>query len=80
MDPFAEASLYENFANLSKGKTTILISHRLSSCVNADLILVMREGKIVEQGKHEELLAQNGYYAKMFLLQANSYQKGTVLS
>ncbi|MEC0331856.1 ABC transporter ATP-binding protein/permease [Paenibacillus macerans] len=80
LDPFAEASLYENFANLSKGKTTILISHRLSSCVNADLILVMREGKIVEQGKHEELLAQNGYYAKMFLLQANSYQKGTVLS
>lgn len=80
LDPFAEASLCENFANLSKGKTTILISHRLSSCVNADLILVMREGKIVEQGKHEELLAQNGYYAKMFLLQANSYQKGTVLS
>ncbi|SDG58877.1 ATP-binding cassette, subfamily B [Fontibacillus panacisegetis] len=73
LDPFAEASLYKKFTELSNGKTTIIISHRLSSCINADLILVMKQGKIVEQGSHKELLSLDGYYAKMFNLQAKNY-------
>ncbi|MNW40094.1 putative ABC transporter ATP-binding protein [compost metagenome] len=79
LDPFAEASLYKKFTELSNGKTTIIISHRLSSCIDADLILVMRQGKIVEQGNHNELLSLDGYYAKMFNLQAKNYHSANTV-
>ena len=49
-----------------KGKTTFVIAHRLSTIRDADLILVMNEGSIVEQGKHDELLKQNGFYASLY--------------
>ena len=49
-----------------KGKTSFVIAHRLSTIRNADLILVMKDGNIVEQGKHEELLAKNGFYASLY--------------
>ena len=52
--------------NLTRGRTSFVIAHRLSTIKNADLILVMRDGNIVEQGKHEELLAQNGFYASLY--------------
>ncbi|MFW5437565.1 ABC transporter ATP-binding protein [Paenibacillus apiarius] len=78
LDPMAEANLYKTFAELSVGKTTIMISHRLSSCVNADLILVMKSGRIIEQGTHAELMRLNGEYADMFNIQAEGFQFAAV--
>ena len=48
------------------GRTSFIIAHRLSTIRDADLILVMKDGDIVEQGKHEELLARNGFYANLY--------------
>ena len=51
---------------LTEGKTSFIIAHRLSTIKNADLILVMKDGNIVEQGNHEELMKQNGFYANLY--------------
>ena len=51
---------------LTKGRTSFIIAHRLSTIKNADLILVMREGNIVEQGNHEELMQKGGAYAQLY--------------
>jgi len=51
---------------LTKGKTSFIIAHRLSTIKNADLILVMKEGNIIEQGNHEQLLSKNGFYAELY--------------
>jgi ATP-binding cassette subfamily B protein len=53
-------------ANLMKGRTSFVIAHRLSTIKDADLILVMKDGDIIEQGNHKELLAQNGFYASLY--------------
>mgnify|MGYP000039622581 CR=1 FL=1 len=52
--------------NLMRGRTSFVIAHRLSTIRNADLILVMKDGDIVEQGNHEELLEKNGFYANLY--------------
>ena len=52
--------------NLMKGRTSFIIAHRLSTIKDADLILFMKDGDIVEQGNHQELLAKGGYYAELY--------------
>ena len=51
---------------LTEGRTSFIIAHRLSTIKNADLILVMKEGNIIEQGNHEELMSKNGAYAELY--------------
>jgi len=70
LDVRAEAELYEHFLDLTRGRTTILVSHRFSTVRLASRICVLAGGRVVEHGGHEELLAQGGRYAHMFRLQA----------
>ena len=60
---------------MRKGRTTIAIAHRLSTIQDANLILVLHQGEIVEKGTHQELLAQGGLYHKMFLLQNGAVER-----
>ena len=73
LDPIAEYELNLAMREASSHKTVIFISHRLSTTVGADRIYVMENGRIVEDGTHEELMAMNGTYAYMFRLQAKKY-------
>ena len=66
VDTRTEEQIQEAMDNLTRGRTSFVIAHRLSTIKNADLILVMRDGNIVEQGNHEQLLAQNGFYATLY--------------
>ncbi len=74
LDPIAEYKMYENLIKVTENKTVIYISHRLSSAVLSDRIYVLGNGTILESGSHQELMAQNGEYSKMFTLQASSYK------
>ncbi len=66
VDTRAEQLIQDAFAKLTTGKTSFIIAHRLSTIREADLILVMKDGNIVEQGKHDELIAMNGNYAELY--------------
>lgn len=77
LDPIAEYNLNQAMMNAAKHKTVIFISHRLSTTIIADKIYVMENGGIIESGSHEELMKQNGTYAKMFRLQAEKYKTET---
>ena len=74
LDPIAEYKMYENLIDVTRDKTVIYISHRLSSAVLSDRIYVLGNGTILESGSHAELMAQGGEYSKMFTLQASSYK------
>ena len=74
LDPIAEYKMYENLIDVTRDKTVIYISHRLSSAVLSDRIYVLGNGTILESGSHAELMAQEGEYSKMFTLQASSYK------
>lgn len=74
VDAIAEHDLFQRFRQLTQGKMTFLVSHRFSTVRIADRIVVLADGGIVEVGSHSELLAQEGLYAQMFNLQAESYQ------
>ena len=65
-DPENEVLIQKAFATLTKGKTVIMIAHRLSTVVNADKIIVLDEGKTVEEGSHETLKQKNGMYSHMW--------------
>jgi subfamily B ATP-binding cassette protein MsbA len=69
LDTESEKLVQEALSNVMKNRTSIVIAHRLSTVVSADMICVMHDGKIVERGDHEELLAQDGYYKKLHGLQ-----------
>ncbi|MFB4328816.1 ABC transporter ATP-binding protein [Paenibacillus sp. CR_12] len=74
VDPLTESAIFESLMYMTEGKTAIFISHRLGSCRHADRILVLKEGRIVEEGKHEELIGQGAHYAEMFNKQAQWYR------
>ncbi|MCH5320514.1 MAG: ABC transporter ATP-binding protein [Eubacterium sp.] len=75
LDPIAEYKMYENLISATENKTVIYISHRLSSAVLSDKIFVLGVGRVIESGKHTELMAQKGEYSKMFDLQSKSYKE-----
>lgn len=66
IDTFTEAKIQRAFDTLMKERTSFIVAHRLSTIVNADIILVMKDGHIIEKGKHKELLAKDGFYAKLY--------------
>ncbi|WP_454802038.1 ABC transporter ATP-binding protein [Mucilaginibacter phyllosphaerae] len=74
LDARAEYEVFQRFAELTKGKSAVLISHRFSTARLADRILVLDKGAILEIGTHQQLLQQNGRYAELFKLQAAGYQ------
>jgi ATP-binding cassette subfamily B protein len=74
LDARSEHEVFERFAELTKGKMSLLISHRFSTVRMADRILVLEAGRIAEQGKHDDLVRDSGRYAQMFELQAASYR------
>ena len=66
VDTRTEVRIQKAMDNLMRGRTSFIIAHRLSTIRDADLILVMKDGDIVEQGNHEQLLAKNGFYADLY--------------
>jgi ATP-binding cassette subfamily B protein len=74
LDARAEYEVFDRFANLTAGKSAVLISHRFSTVRMADLILVLENGRVLERGSHEELLRRAGRYAELFELQAAGYR------
>ena len=80
IDTKTEQLIQQATDKLLKGRTSFLIAHRLSTIRNADLILVVRDGKIVEQGKHKELLAKKGYYYQLVRQQFADEESRKVLS
>ena len=71
LDTRSEIIIQSNFKKLIKGKTSFIIAHRLATIKEADIILVMKNGKIVERGTHEELLSQKGFYFELYNAQFN---------
>lgn len=80
LDPIAEYTMFENMMRATEGRSVIFISHRLSSAVLADKVILMDSGTIAEQGTHSELLAKDGKYAAMFKRQAENYLGSEVSS
>ncbi|MBL8272129.1 ABC transporter ATP-binding protein [Steroidobacter sp.] len=74
MDASAEASIFEHFRTLTHGRIAILISHRFSTVRMADQIVVIENGRVVERGGHEALMALDGHYSRLFSLQARGYR------
>jgi ATP-binding cassette, subfamily B, bacterial len=75
LDPQAEHEIHNRMREYRTGRTSLLISHRLNAVRDADLIVVLDGGRIVETGEHEPLLASGGHYARLFRLQAAGYQE-----
>jgi len=75
LDSESEAAIQGALANLMEGRTTIVVAHRLSTIAGLDEIVVLRDGKIVEQGSHKKLLSKNGEYAKLWNRQSGAFLK-----
>ena len=66
IDTMTEVRVQKAFAKMMEGRTSFIVAHRLSTIQEADVILVMRDGKVVEKGKHKELLEKQGFYAQIY--------------
>lgn len=75
LDPISEYNVNQSMLEAAKDKTVVFISHRLSTTRNADRIIMLANGEIIEEGSHDELMELNGKYAEMFLLQAEKYRQ-----
>ncbi len=75
LDPRAEYELFMKLKQMMSGVTTLFISHRLAATINADWIIVLEAGKVIEQGEHHQLLKAQGLYAQLFNLQASLMQQ-----
>ena len=73
LDALAEQEIYSQFDTLRKGKTTIFVSHRLSSATVADKIVVLENGRVIEEGDHSALMQRRGHYWELFTTQAKRY-------
>lgn len=76
LDPIAESDIYEKYSQMTQGKTSLFISHRLASTRFCDRILFVADGKITEEGTHEALLEKKGAYADLYEVQSRYYQEG----
>ena len=74
LDPRAEQALFADVRTMLAGRAAVLISHRYSTVRTADRIFVMRDGRILEAGSHDSLMADDGLYAELFTLQAEAYR------
>ena len=77
LDSETEYEIQKDLAKLMEGRTSIIIAHRLSTIMNADKIIVLKSGKIVQEGKHSELSEQPGEYRKLWKLQKEGYLEDT---
>ncbi len=75
LDPIAENKLYLKYSELTKGKTSIYISHRLASTIFCDRIIFLKDGMIKEVGTHQELIDMKGDYYEMFVMQSKYYKE-----
>lgn len=76
IDPFQEKMIYDKLEEIANGKTTFIVSHRLALTKNADLIMVLNRGEIIEMGTHDELLRKRGEYFRMWNAQVEVYEIG----
>jgi len=74
IDTRTEVRIQKAFARMMEGRTSFIVAHRLSTIREADIILVMQDGKIVEQGTHDALLARGGFYARLYNSQFETVQ------
>ena len=66
IDTRTEHRIQRAFSEMMKGRTSFIVAHRLSTIREADIILVMKDGHVIEQGSHEELLSRNGFYSELY--------------
>ena len=76
LDPIAEDDIYQKYNEMTRGRTSLFISHRLASTRFCDRILFLKDGKVAEEGTHDQLMAQKGGYAELFAVQSKYYQEG----
>ena len=73
LDPEAEDEIFRSFKKLCENKSGVLISHRLSSSILVDKIILLENGKLIESGTHDSLIEKNGRYAELYRMQADKY-------